>query len=145
MYECSEAGKLRADEILLRIPLDLGLTGGKGKAVEQDHEMDTNDDGLGDGRVKQILEICKEYGREGVRREVCRVRQVVNVNIATTSFRPVGCGAKFHRNGKVSSRHFLLYIRRRLARSWAGSGPDAHKEHSCRCNYSWMASISYVT
>ena len=73
MYECGEAGRLRADEVLLRIPLNLGTGKGKGRATDRGHEMDADADDLVDGRVKQILEICKEYGREGVRREICRV------------------------------------------------------------------------
>ncbi|KAF8587870.1 hypothetical protein K439DRAFT_1630322 [Ramaria rubella] len=73
MCECGEEGKLRADEALLRIPLNLSSIKGKEKAVNQNNRMDADDEGLVDGRVKQILEICKEHGRERVRREICRI------------------------------------------------------------------------
>ena len=75
MCECGEEGKLRADEVLLRIPLDLGHGKGKGKAVDPDDELEAADEDHV-GRVKQILEICKEHGRESVRREICRVGQM---------------------------------------------------------------------
>jgi nuclear pore complex protein Nup85 len=76
MCECSEEGKLRADEVLLRIPLDLGHSKGKGKAVDQTDVMEAEDEDQVDGKVKQILEICKEHGRESVRREICQVSLV---------------------------------------------------------------------
>lgn len=85
MYECGHAGKLRADEILLRIPLNLDNAKGKSKAVEGGHEIDADAGALVDGRVRQVLEICKEYGREAVRREVCRVRrQLVGPNMLSS-------------------------------------------------------------
>jgi Nup85 Nucleoporin len=90
MYECGEAGQLRADEVLLRIPLNLGNTKGKEGTAEREHQMDAEDDVLVDGRVRQVLEICKDHGREGVRREICRVRHCVNdetAHLVTSTFR----------------------------------------------------------
>lgn len=78
MYECGEVGRLRADEVLLRIPLNLGIGKGKGRAIDREHAMDADDDDFVDERVKHVLEICKERGREGVRREICRVCCLLN-------------------------------------------------------------------
>jgi len=75
MCECGEEGKLRADETLLRIPLDLGHGKGKCKAVYPGDKLDAAEEDWV-GRVKQILEICKEHGRESVRREICQVGHV---------------------------------------------------------------------
>ena len=49
--------------------LSLGTWKEKGTSTDREHEMDADNDG---GRVKQMREVCKEYDREGVRREICR-------------------------------------------------------------------------
>ncbi|GJJ11510.1 hypothetical protein Clacol_005743 [Clathrus columnatus] len=69
MCDCGEQGKIRADEILLRVPLNLGISKGKQKTGH----MEIKEDDPVDERVLEILEICKEYGREKVRREICRI------------------------------------------------------------------------
>lgn len=73
MCDCGEQGRIRADEVLLRVPLELGVSKKKPKANGQIDAMDLDKDVPVDERVLEILEICKEYGREKVRREICRV------------------------------------------------------------------------
>jgi len=73
MCGCGERGKLYADEVLRRVPLELGRSKGKGKAVAQNDAMDTDEENPIDEKVREVLEICKEYEREGVRREICQV------------------------------------------------------------------------
>jgi len=73
MCECGEEGKLRADEVLSRVPLELGQSKGKGKVIVQNDDMDTDGESPLDKKVQEILEICKEHGRESVRREICQI------------------------------------------------------------------------
>jgi nuclear pore complex protein Nup85 len=115
MYECGHAGKLRADEILLRIPLNLGNAKEKGKAVEAGLEIDADDDALVDGRVRQVLELCKEYGREAVRREICRVcRQLAKSDVLSS-----------HRcNLQIAARTFTELGKYPLAISYYTSADD---------------------
>lgn len=65
MYSCSEVGKQRADEILLRVPLRLH---------EQTADSNTERIKTGDivGVFKEVNQICFEYQREATRRSVCR-------------------------------------------------------------------------
>lgn len=76
MCDCGEQGKLRADEVLLRVPLN--LSGSEKKAKPDNQNMEVDKDDSVDERVLEILEICKEYGRERVRREICRVSSELN-------------------------------------------------------------------
>ncbi|KAF8998522.1 nucleoporin Nup85-like protein [Cyathus striatus] len=66
MYSCGDLGKLRADEVLLRVPLRL-----------REQILDSTEDRIqaGDvaGVLKDINQTCFEYQRESVRRTVCRI------------------------------------------------------------------------
>ncbi len=70
MYSCANIGKSRADEVLLRVPLQL-------------HEQTTDlrvDNRIRAGEIVGVLKdvnaTCFEYRRESVRRTVCRVSPV---------------------------------------------------------------------
>jgi nuclear pore complex protein Nup85 len=62
LYSCGEVGRMRGDEVLLRVPL---------KIHEQEQAADP-DDGLV-GNLKAIHEICLENSREPIRKTICRV------------------------------------------------------------------------
>lgn len=67
MYSCGDAGKGRADEILLRVPL---------KLQEQNSDRQINSRiRAGDvvGVLRDVNKTCFQYKRENVRRTVCRV------------------------------------------------------------------------
>ncbi|KAI5895131.1 uncharacterized protein SCHCODRAFT_02618667 [Schizophyllum commune H4-8] len=68
MYSCSEQGKLRADEVLMHVPLRLGKRAPEDASVEEDIRH-------GDlvGALKEISQTCFENQREDVRRTVCRI------------------------------------------------------------------------
>lgn len=68
MYSCEEIGQKRADEVLLRVPLQLN---------EQNSDLKVDPRiRAGDivGVLKDVNKTCFEYKREIVRRTVCRVR-----------------------------------------------------------------------
>lgn len=81
MCECGEEGKIRADEVLRRVPLDIGSFKGKAKASSQQGNMDTEEENPIDEKVREVLEICKEHQREGVRREICQVRSIQDLQL----------------------------------------------------------------
>ncbi|KAF8646884.1 hypothetical protein AX16_007062 [Volvariella volvacea WC 439] len=66
MYSCSEIGKRRADEVLLRVPL---------RIHEQASNKGDKNIKTGDivGVLKDVNETCFQYQREAVRRTVCRI------------------------------------------------------------------------
>ncbi|KAL1742117.1 Nup85 nucleoporin-domain-containing protein [Schizophyllum fasciatum] len=68
MYSCSEQGKLRADEVLLHVPLRLG----KQAAEEASSDADIRRGDLV-GALKEISQTCFDNQREDVRRTVCRI------------------------------------------------------------------------
>ncbi len=81
MYACGDIGRLRADEVLLRVPLRLQTQNHQPKSqlegVGESGEGDENGEvKTGDvvGVLKEINETCLEHQREEVRRTVCRVR-----------------------------------------------------------------------
>lgn len=81
MYACGDVGRLRADEVLLRVPLRLQTQNHQPKLQSQGAaeggEGDENEEvKTGDivGVLKEINETCLEHQREEVRRVVCRVR-----------------------------------------------------------------------
>ncbi|KAF4594037.1 hypothetical protein EYR40_008835 [Pleurotus pulmonarius] len=80
MYACGDIGRLRADEVLLRVPLRLQTQNHQPKSqlegVGESGEGDENGEvKTGDivGVLKEINETCLEHQREEVRRTVCRV------------------------------------------------------------------------
>ncbi|KJA25724.1 hypothetical protein HYPSUDRAFT_134002 [Hypholoma sublateritium FD-334 SS-4] len=67
MYSCEEIGQRRADEVLLRVPLQLN---------EQNSDLKVDPRiRAGDivGVLKDVNKTCFEYKRENVRRTVCRI------------------------------------------------------------------------
>ncbi|KAF8159828.1 Nup85 nucleoporin-domain-containing protein [Crassisporium funariophilum] len=67
MYSCGDIGSSRADEILLRVPLQLH---------EQNSDLQVDSRiRAGDivGVLKDVNKTCFEYNRENVRRTVCRI------------------------------------------------------------------------
>ncbi|TFK39439.1 nucleoporin Nup85-like protein [Crucibulum laeve] len=67
MYSCGDVGKQRADEVLVRVPLNL-----------HEQTLDSNAEKrirAGDvvGVLKDVNQTCFEYQREAIRRTVCRI------------------------------------------------------------------------
>lgn len=67
MYSCGDVGKQQADEVLLRVPLRLQ------EQRTSDTDRSTTQPGDVVGVLKDVNETCLQYGREFVRRTVCRV------------------------------------------------------------------------
>ena len=66
MCSSGSIGRERADQVLLRIPIDFN------RGVADSH--DANAEGEVPGALRAVVETCHEYGRESVRRLVCTVR-----------------------------------------------------------------------
>jgi nuclear pore complex protein Nup85 len=68
MYSCSDIGKLRADTILTRVPLQLRQQGQatNPETIERIRSGDII------GVLKDVNECCLQYNREGVRRIICK-------------------------------------------------------------------------
>lgn len=73
MYSCGVIGQSRADEILLRVPLNL-------QEQNSDRKIDSRIR-AGDvvGALKDVNKTCFQYKRENVRRTVCRVSIVLSI------------------------------------------------------------------
>jgi nuclear pore complex protein Nup85 len=69
LCSCGNIGMLRADEVILRVPLRLRHTAGMEVASEEERIR------AGDvvGTLKEVNATCFEYQREEVRRSICRV------------------------------------------------------------------------
>lgn len=82
-----------ADEVLLRVPLNLNdtrLSGGPARRAVEDSTMEVEEDSVsmhGDsdlaGIVKELNATCYEFQREQTRRMICRVR-IQTANATTT-------------------------------------------------------------
>lgn len=71
LYTCGTIGEEQGDQVLMRIPLRLNAaTIDLGEEQRLDAVADT---------VKEISSICREYGRELVRRAVCRVSSTLSL------------------------------------------------------------------
>ncbi|KDQ50696.1 hypothetical protein JAAARDRAFT_41779 [Jaapia argillacea MUCL 33604] len=78
MCACGDVGKGMGDEVLKRVPLRLrGSSASKqtplGKGKEREGEGESIKRGEVAGVLKEINQTCWEYGREEVRRMVCRI------------------------------------------------------------------------
>lgn len=67
MYSCGDIGQRRADEVLLRVPLQLHQQNSDLKVDPRIRAGDIV------GVLKDVNKTCFEYKRENVRRTVCRV------------------------------------------------------------------------
>lgn len=70
MYSCDAIGKQRADNILTHVPLRLRQQNGNSDPAAADRIRSGDIVGV----LKEVNEACFQYGREGVRRAVCKVR-----------------------------------------------------------------------
>ena len=76
---CGIIGKEAADQVLIRVPLNLHASSSKGKrregAENTSEDMDDGqiEDGDLSGVVKELNATCFDYQREPVRRLICRV------------------------------------------------------------------------
>ena len=68
MCSCGEIGMRRADEVLLRVPLDTD-------------RASSDDMGEVPEVLKEVVQTCFDYGREHIRRQVC--------SVSVTAFRPL--------------------------------------------------------
>ena len=66
MCSCGSIGRERADQVLLRVPINFN------HCVADSH--DANVSGEVPDALRAVVETCHEYGRESVRRMVCTVR-----------------------------------------------------------------------
>ncbi len=66
MCSCGSIGKERADQVLLRVPINFNRSGVG--------SHDANVSGGVPATLRAVVETCHEYGRESVRRMVCTVR-----------------------------------------------------------------------
>lgn len=66
MCSCGSIGRERADQVLLRVPINFN------RGVADSH--DANVSGEVPDALRAVVETCHEYGRESVRRMVCTVR-----------------------------------------------------------------------
>lgn len=87
---CGDAGKEVADEVLMRVPLNINdLVSSVGKrreplrGVPMEIEADTQDvDGDLSGVVQELNATCHDYEREHTRRAICRVSLCKELNIS---------------------------------------------------------------
>jgi nuclear pore complex protein Nup85 len=68
MCGCGDIGKEMADQVLTRVPLQL-----ERKGNQPDDEASRLRAGDLVGVLKELSKACHEYGREGARREICKV------------------------------------------------------------------------
>lgn len=79
MCSCGDIGKEMADEVLIRVPLQLERQSSKvqgGDATGDDDGAPTYLNAL-EGVLKDVNTSCYEHQREGARRAVCKVCGVV--------------------------------------------------------------------
>lgn len=68
MCSCGSIGRERADQVLLRVPINFN------RSVAD--SRDANVSGEVPEALRAVVETCHEYGRESVRRMVCTVRSL---------------------------------------------------------------------
>ena len=68
MCSCGHIGRERADQVLLRVPINFKTSPGDSGAVNAAARS-----GEVPAALKAVVETCHEYGRESVRRMVCTV------------------------------------------------------------------------
>ena len=72
MYSCGDIGKEMADEVLIRVPLEL-LPPPVATGAVNDEITRTARAGQLPGKLKDVNATCHHHKREGVRRAVCKV------------------------------------------------------------------------
>ena len=75
LCSCGDTGKEMADEVLIRVPLQLERLARRAQDAETTND-DTAKIRAGDlaGVLKDVNTSCYEHQREGARRAVCKVR-----------------------------------------------------------------------
>ncbi|KAJ4470133.1 Nup85 nucleoporin-domain-containing protein, partial [Lentinula aciculospora] len=68
LYSCGKVGEEQADELMMRVPLQLN-------ASDLDSRSHPRLDSVAEA-VKEVSALCREYGRESVRRAVCKIASV---------------------------------------------------------------------
>jgi len=148
MYSCGAIGKLRADEssflsdfflpfpcwlsaviVLIRVPLCLS----KGETPPDGEQLAVDKIRAGDvvGVLQKVNKACFEYGRESVRRTVCRVgfNRFVYVPQLSRDYL-TDCGADACRRKGLRSRRILLCFGGRLARTWICCRPSSRSVYN---------------
>jgi len=70
MYSCDEIGKREADEMLVRIPVEF-----RSDTAKNDDEAVPATGPAEVAVLEDLNRICKEHGRESLRRTICRARR----------------------------------------------------------------------
>jgi hypothetical protein len=113
MCSSGSIGRERADQVLLRIPIDFN------HGVADSH--DANASGEVPGALRAVVETCHEYGRESVRRLVCTVRTLPALSdlIPLSTLCHTDCGTEFSAAQGVWPRCILRNLRGKLDLAWS--------------------------
>ena len=113
MCSSSSIGRERADQVLLRVPIDFN------RGVADPH--DANVSGEVPDALRAVVETCHEYGRESVRRMVCTVR----IFPASSNLMPLSTSTHTDRSTEFSAtqgvwpRCVLRNLRGKLDLAWS--------------------------